>query len=111
MQSHVVQAGIASKIRKLLLITTPRVENAIFVVDLTRPIMHVQQRGKICTQCKKPNHFARVCCSNKNVNIINEETESFIEAVNDQETIVLYAIDKGSGEDEALVPLTLNNKL
>ena len=30
MQSHVVQARIASEIRKLLLITTPRVENAIF---------------------------------------------------------------------------------
>ncbi|KAK2710384.1 hypothetical protein QYM36_013883, partial [Artemia franciscana] len=68
-------------------------------------------KGKICTQCKKPNHFARVCCSNKNVNTIDEETESFREAVDDQETIFLYAIDKGSGKDEALVPLTLNNQL
>ncbi|KAK2704722.1 hypothetical protein QYM36_016936 [Artemia franciscana] len=49
--------------------------------------------------------------SNKNVNTIDEETESFREAVDDQETIFLYAIDKGSGKDEALVPLTLNNQL
>ena len=68
-------------------------------------------KGKICTQCKKPNHFARVCRSNKNVNTIDEETESFREAVDDQETIFLYAVDKGSGKDEALVLLTLNNQL
>ncbi|KAK2724332.1 hypothetical protein QYM36_000994, partial [Artemia franciscana] len=68
-------------------------------------------KGKIYTQCKKPNHFARVCRSNKNVNTIDEETESFREALDDQETIFLYAIDKGSGKDEAPVPLTLNNQL
>ncbi|XP_065568928.1 uncharacterized protein LOC136032586 [Artemia franciscana] len=68
-------------------------------------------KEKICTQCKKPNHLARVCRSNKNVNTIDEETESFREAVDDQETIFLYAIDKSSGKDEALVALTLNNQL
>ncbi|KAK2711809.1 hypothetical protein QYM36_012813 [Artemia franciscana] len=47
-------------------------------------------KGKICTQSKKPNHFARVCRSNKNVNTIDEDR---------------------SGKDEALVPLTLNNQL
>ena len=39
-------ARLASEIRKLLLITTPRVGNAIFVLNLTRPIMHLQKRGK-----------------------------------------------------------------
>ncbi|KAK2712933.1 hypothetical protein QYM36_011583 [Artemia franciscana] len=68
-------------------------------------------QGKKCIQYKQPSHFARICCSNKNLNTIDEETESFREAVNDQETIFLYAIDKDSGKDEALVPLTLNNQL
>ena len=110
MQSHVVQADIASKIRKLLLITTPSVENDIFVVDLTRPIMHVQRRGKYVHSARSQT-ISQGSVAATNVNIIDEETESFREAVDDQETIFLYAIDKGSGKDEALVPLTLNNQL
>ena len=50
-------------------------------------------------------------CSNKYANTIDEETESFKESVNDQETIFPHAIDKCSGKDEALVPRTLNNQL
>ena len=109
MQSHMVQARIVSKIRKILLITTIRAENAIFVVDITQPIMHVKRRGKCVGLYSARNQtiLQGSIAATKNKNTIDEETVSFREAVNDQETIFLYAIDKRGGKDKILVPLTI----
>ena len=38
-------------------------------------------RGKICTKCGKPNHFAKVCKS-ININVVNYEEDNTLDYIN-----------------------------
>ena len=38
-------------------------------------------KGKICTKCRKPNHFAKICKS-ININVVNYENDNTSEYIN-----------------------------
>ncbi|KAK2716225.1 hypothetical protein QYM36_010714 [Artemia franciscana] len=66
-------------------------------------------KEKICTKCKKHNHLARVCKSNKAVNAVVEDEYIQAACSIEDDDIFLYAIENKNNNDEALVTLKVKN--
>ncbi|KAK2715714.1 hypothetical protein QYM36_010329 [Artemia franciscana] len=94
-------------------VSSRKTKECYFCGGVYSPTHTCPAKGKPCAKCKKPNHFARVCKSNKSVNVVIEYKESPADNSDKDEDVFLYAIENKTNKsrDEALITLEANHYL
>ena len=90
--------------------TSPRSRECYFCGGSYSPNHACPAKGKTCTKCRKPNHFARVCRSNKVVNVVSG-TNNTLENSDDEDEIFLHEVSETNNKEEAIVSLKINAQL
>ena len=69
-------------------------------------------KGKICSKCRKPNHFAKVrrSAEKKAVHTV-EDSEAISETADDTDEVFLYTIQNNTREDEAFAELSIEGQM
>ena len=68
-------------------------------------------KGKICSNCDKPNHFAEVCKSNKkSVNFINQQQRNHDHRNNSSNELFIDIINMDKRDDQLYVKLLINEQ-
>ena len=69
-------------------------------------------KGKTCSKCRKPNHFAKVCrrSEKKAVHTV-EDGEALSETADDTDEVFLYTIQNSTREDEAFAELSIEGQM
>jgi hypothetical protein len=90
--------------------SSPRSRECYFCGGSYSPNPACPAKGKTCTKCRKPNHFARVCRSNKVVNVVSG-TNNTLENPDDEDEIFLHEVSETNNKEEAIVSLKINAQL
>ena len=88
----------------------PKSKECYFCSGTYSPKYVCPAKGKMCSQCRKPNNFTKVCRS-KNVSAIDEENEQTGATSEKDEKVFLCLINQDNVKDEAIVTLIINNQL
>ena len=69
-------------------------------------------KGKICSNCDKPNHLAKVCKSTKkSVNFINQQQQNHDHRNDSSDELFIDIINKYKSDDQPYVKLLINKQI
>ena len=90
--------------------TSPRSRECYFCGGSYSPNHVCPAKGKTCTKCCEPNHFACVCRSNKVINVVSG-TNNTLENSDDEDKIFLHEVLETNYKEEAIVSLKIKAQL
>ena len=90
----------------------PSVRQCYFCGGDYSPSHKCPAKGKICSNCEKPNHFAKVCKSSKKVvNVINQRHQTNEHQPDSNDELFIDTINMNKGDDQPYVKLIINEHI